>query len=60
MASPRENRNELTITKLGESRWSATIVSPEGSVTVESDSIEDLVEYASVARLLLGPAAISL
>ena len=60
MASRAENQAaEMTVTQLREGRWSATIVSSEGSVTVESDSIEDLLEYANVARLLLAPAAVS-
>jgi len=57
MASTGEERDQTTITYVGEGRWSATIVCPEGSVEIESDSMDDLMQYARVARRLLSASS---
>jgi hypothetical protein len=44
----------ITWRKIG-NRWAATIHSSEGFITIESDSEQEALDYATVASFLIAP-----
>src|SRR5258705_343937 len=60
MTRPSDGPVNVSIRQTGKNRWSVTVYSAAHSITIESDSREDLVEHARIAQLLLDDPAIGM